>query len=119
FRPVGRITEHLARPVADELDRARSGRAHCGMTRLGDFKDGPVTAGPQVDRLSNDLIPIGVKQTVERVAVVVDKHEVAGSRTVTMHGQGLTEDAAGDESWNDLLEMLSRTIVVEGPDDHR
>ena len=58
-----------------------------------------------------------MRETIERQTGILDVREVARRGAIAVHPQRLVEDAAGNEAWYHLLEVLARPVLIERPHD--
>src|SRR6185369_14031940 len=87
---------------------------HQSNDMRGEFRQRETPLGPEVDHLADDDRPFAMHQAVKRAARVLDVREVTRGGAIAMNSKRFAEHATGDEARDDLLEMLTRSELIEG-----
>ncbi len=97
----------MVEPVSPTASRTRSA--------IGVDRD--VDSRRDVQHLAGDAVDRGRDDRLDRLGVVVDVQPVAARRAAAVDRQRQPLQRLRDEARHDLLRVLPRPVVVEGPDD--
>src|SRR3984893_11427042 len=111
------MPENLPRSIPRELNGI-DGIMHHRFYGFRNFKHANVLARTEIEDLANYATSLRVNELVERLAMICDEEEIAPRGAVAMHLERLSEKAARHKAWNDFLEMLKGTEIIERADDH-